>query len=33
MFKINLDIEDLYDKKSSYPYDLKKFAKYRVFDN
>jgi len=33
IFKINLDIEDLYDNKSNYPYDLKKFTKYRVFDN
>jgi hypothetical protein len=28
-----IDIENIYTLKSSYPKDLKKFAKYRVFDN
>jgi GR25 family glycosyltransferase involved in LPS biosynthesis len=33
IFNLYIDIQDIYILKSSYPSDLKKFAKYRVFDN
>ena len=33
IFNFYIDIQNIYTLKSSYPKDLKKFAKYRVFDN
>jgi hypothetical protein len=33
IFKLYIDIEDIYSHKSSYADDLKKYARYRVFDN
>jgi len=33
IFNFYIDVHDICDLKSSYPNDLKKFAKYRVFDN
>jgi hypothetical protein len=33
IFNFYIDIQDICILKSSYPSDLKKFAKYRVFDN
>ena len=33
IYKNFIDIQNIYTLKSSYPKDLKKFAKYRVFDN
>lgn len=33
IFKRYIDIEDIYSHKSSYADDLKKYARYRVFDN
>ena len=33
IFHFYIDIQDIYILNSSYPKDLKKFAKYKVFDN